>query len=314
MIPIYALELGDADCYNREGTTADVINIADEYRARDLPGGWVLPNDGYGCGYTDLPYVVEQLHQRGFYTGLWTESGLDKVAWEVGTAGTRIIKTDVAWVGHGYKFALDGVKQAASGIEENSDARRFIWTVSGWAGTQRYAVMWTGDQAGTWENIRFHIPTLVGSGLSGQAHVSGDVDGIFGGSAETYVRDLQWKAFTSVWMTMSGWAAYDKQPWRRGEPFTSHNRKYLKLKMRLAPYLYTYSRQAHETGVPVIRAMVLEYPDDSACWGTATQYQFMSGEWFLVDRCTRIQTSGAASISRRVNGSTTGTAPNTQVR
>jgi len=60
------------------------------------------------------------------------------------------------------------------------------------------------------------------------------------------------------------------------------NRDYLKLKMRLTPYMYTYCNEAYETGVPVVRGMVLEYPDDPVTWDKTTQYQFMSGEWMLV--------------------------------
>ena len=92
-------------------TTPDVIElVADKYRDYDLPGGWILPNDGYGCGYTELEYVVEELHDRGFYTGLWTENGVSQIAWEVGTAGTSACKLDVAWVGSGYLNALNACK------------------------------------------------------------------------------------------------------------------------------------------------------------------------------------------------------------
>jgi alpha-glucosidase len=52
--------------------------------------------------------------------------------------------------------------------------------------------------------------------------------------------------------------------------------------MRLTPYMYTYCEEAHQTGVPTSRAMVLEFPKDSVTWGTKTQYQFMNGEWILV--------------------------------
>jgi alpha-glucosidase len=65
------------------------------------------------------------------------------------------------------------------------------------------------------------VPALHGSGNSGIAWTAGDVDGIFGGSPTSYVRDLQWKVFSPVLMSMSGWAAVDKQPWRHGEPYTS---------------------------------------------------------------------------------------------
>lgn len=289
LMPRWALSLGDANCYNKsdrnkkpQTTPAVISTVADKYIAEDMPHGWILPNDGYGCGYTKLDSVVKELDKRGFKTGLWTENGVEKIATEVGQYGTRLCKLDVAWVGPGYKYALDACKAAYEGIENNCNGRGFVWSVMGWAGTQHYSTVWSGDQTGNWEYIRFHIPTIIGSGLTAQNCATGDVDGIFGGSDSTYTRDLQWKCFTPVFMVMSGWAKKDKQPYIYGEPYTSINRKYLQLKMRLTPYMYTYCEQAYETGVPTSRAMVLEFPEDSVTWGTKTQYQFMNGEWILV--------------------------------
>ncbi len=289
LMPRWALSLGDANCYNKldrnkqpQTTPVVISTVADKYIQYNMPHGWILPNDGYGCGYTKLDSVVKELAKRGFKTGLWTENGVEKIATEVGQYGTRLCKLDVAWVGPGYKFALDACKAAYNGIENNCNGRGFVWSVMGWAGTHRYSVVWSGDQSGNWEYIRFHIPTIIGSGLTAQNCATGDVDGIFGGSDSSYVRDLQWKCFTPVFMVMSGWAKKDKQPYIYGEPYTSINRKYLQLKTRLTPYMYTYCEQAYETGVPTSRAMVLEFPKDSVTWGTETQYQFMNGEWFLV--------------------------------
>ncbi|MFC7679359.1 discoidin domain-containing protein [Paenibacillus sp. GCM10028914] len=284
LIPRWGMGLGDADCYNRAPEkTSDVVDlIAKKYREHDMPGAWILPNDGYGCGYQDLKYTVDELHKEGFYTGLWTQNGVDKIAQEVGVDGTRLAKLDVAWVGPGYDFALGASKQAYTGIEDNSDSRGYVWSVGGWAGTQRYSTVWSGDQSGNWEYIRFHIPSMIGAGLSGIPYSTGDVDGIFGGSAKTYVRDLQWKIFTPILINMSGWAAKDKQPWVWGEPYTSYNREALKLRQRLTPYLYTYLNEAYESGAPQVRGMIYSYPDDPNSKGTLTQYQFMSGESFLV--------------------------------
>ncbi|MBA2940853.1 discoidin domain-containing protein [Paenibacillus sp. CGMCC 1.16610] len=291
LIPRWGMSMGDADCYNTSNTgankpnkltTPDVLKVAQGFRDNDMPGGWLLPNDGYGCGYVQLPSTVAQLHDLGFYTGLWTQNGLANIATEVGVAGTRLNKLDVAWVGPGYDFALDATKQAHQGVESNSDSRGFVWSVGGWAGTQRYSTVWSGDQSGNWEYIRFHIPSMIGAGLSGMTYATGDVDGIFGGSAQTYVRDLQWKAFTPILMSMSGWASVDKQPWRYGEPYTSYNRDILKLRQRLTPYFYTYLNEAYESGAPFTRGMVYEFPNDPNTKNTLTQYQFMSGQSLLV--------------------------------
>ncbi len=309
LLPRWALEYGDADCYNDgdnvkkpgtvpagwsdgpTGKTPDVVeSVARKYREHDMPGGWILPNDGYGCGYTALPETVKGLAGYGFRTGLWTENGVDKIAWEVGQAGSRVQKLDVAWTGKGYQFSLDANKSAYDGILNNSDSRPFIWTVMGWAGTQRYAVAWTGDQSASWDYIRWHIPTLIGSGLSGQAYATGDVDAIFGGSPETYTRDLQWKSFTPVLMGMSGWSqAARKHPWWFDEPYRSINRRYLKLKLRLTPYMYTLARDAEQSGAPLVRGLMWDYQDDPSALLETHKYQFMLGRDLLVAPVYRSQ-------------------------
>lgn len=286
MPPVYGLEPGDSDCYlhnaNRgERHTLDALKVADGYVEHDMPLGWMLVNDGYGCGYEKLAQTAEGLQQRKAQLGLWTEDGLDTLADQV-RAGQRVAKLDVAWVGPGYKKALDGCKDAYRGIEDNSDARGFTWAPESWSGAQRCGVQWSGDQAGSWDYIRWQIPTYAGATMSGLAYTTGDVDGIFGGSAQTYVRDLEWKSFLPVMMTMDGWAAHDKQPWRRGEPYTSISRKYLKLKESLLPYMYSYAAKAHRTGVGPTRPLALEYPDDPKTATDAVKYEFLSGEDFLV--------------------------------
>lgn len=309
LLPRWALSYGDADCYNDgdnskkpgtvpegwsdgpTGTTPDVVeSVARQYREHDMPGGWILPNDGYGCGYKDLPRVVQGLAKYGFKTGLWTEDGVDKIAWEVGKAGSRVQKLDVAWTGKGYQFAMDANQSAFDGILKNSDSRPFLWTVMGWAGIQRYAVAWTGDQSASWDYIRWHIPTLIGSGLSGMAYATGDVDAIFGGSAETFTRDLQWKSFTPVLMGMSGWSASArKHPWAFDEPYRGINRDYLKLKMRLTPYMYGLARDAADHGTPIVRGLMWDYPQDPQAAGEAHKYQFLLGRDLLVAPVYRSQ-------------------------
>ena len=118
-----------------------------------------------------------------------------------------------------------------------------------------------------WRRYMGCVSECVSGCMGAQAHVSGDVDGIFGGSPQTYVRDLQFKALTTTIMVrcprsvrvsdistfqnygfshsrsrhqvMSGWARNpDKQPWTYGEPFTSINRASLKLKASLTISYY----------------------------------------------------------------------------
>jgi alpha-glucosidase len=284
--PIYGLEMGDADCYlhsprNGEGHTLDALAVADGYRSRRIPLGWMLVNDGYRCGYENLDRVAAGLEQRHMALGLWTSTGLGSQAAET-RAGVAVRKLDIGWVGPGYRAALSACEDAYRGMERDTDRRGFVWLPEGWAGSQRCGVHWSGDQKGNWESIRWQIPTYAGSTMSGQAYTTSDLDGIFDGSALTYLRDLEWKTFLPAGMAMNGWSVRKKRPWRDGEPFTAANRAWFLLRERLLPYQYTYAARAHRDGVGAVRPLVLEYPADPKTWGEAAKYEFLSGEAFLV--------------------------------
>lgn len=278
--------------------------VIDRYKNHDMPLGWLLPNDGYGAGYgqtetldgniQNLKELGEYARQHGVEIGLWTQSDLHPkpeisallqrdIVKEVRDAGVRVLKTDVAWVGEGYSFGLNGVADVGTIMPYyGNNARPFIISLDGWAGTQRYASIWSGDQTGgEWEYIRFHIPTYIGSGLSGQPNITSDMDGIFGGKNPTVnTRDFQWKTFTPMELNMDGWGSNEKYPHALGEPVTSINRWYLKLKSELIPYAYSFAKEAVD-GLPMIRAMFLEFPNEYT-FGTATKYQYMYGTDFLV--------------------------------
>lgn len=278
--------------------------VIDRYKNHDMPLGWLLPNDGYGAGYgqtetldgniRNLKNLTDYARKNGVEIGLWTQSDLHPkegisallqrdIVKEVRDAGVRVLKTDVAWVGAGYSFGLNGITDVAQIMSYyGNDARPFIISLDGWAGTQRYAGIWSGDQTGgVWEYIRFHIPTYIGSGLSGNPNICSDMDGIFGGKNPVInTRDFQWKTFTPMQLNMDGWGANEKYPHALGEPATSINRWYLKLKSEIMPYAYSIARESVD-GLPMIRAMFLEYPN-AYTLGKATQYQFLYGPYFLV--------------------------------
>lgn len=278
--------------------------VIDRYKNHDMPLGWLLPNDGYGAGYgqtetldgniQNLKDLGDYARRNGVEIGLWTQSDLHPkpeisallqrdIVKEVRDAGVRVLKTDVAWVGAGYSFGLNGVADVGQIMPYyGNNTRPFIISLDGWAGTQRYAGVWSGDQTGgEWEYIRFHIPTYIGSGLSGQPNITSDMDGIFGGkNAAVNIRDFQWKTWTPMELNMDGWGANEKYPHALGEPATSINRMYLKLKSELMPYAYSFAKEAVD-GLPMIRAMFLDFPNKYTL-GTATQYQYMYGTDFLV--------------------------------
>ncbi|GBP16839.1 Alpha-glucosidase 2 [Eumeta japonica] len=281
--------------------------MVDRYEKHDLPLGWFVPNDGYGCGYgqTDsLDGDIQNLKKFGDYSrkkgvelSVWTESNLHPadpanpkkgerdLRKELEVAGAVALKCDVAWIGSGYSFALNAIEDAADVfVKQTRDAvRPMIITVDGWAGTQRYAGVWSGDQrGGEWEYIRFHIPTYIGSGLSGMPNIGSDMDGIYaGGDRKVNIRDFQWKAFTPIQLVMDGWGWVPKAPFSFDDEVTRLNRAYLKLKSMLMPYNYNLSHEAIE-GLPMVRAMCLEFPNEIPAFTKHSQYQYMWGPNILV--------------------------------
>ena len=279
--------------------------LVNRYRRHDMPLGWILVNDGYGAGYgqedslegniKNLEEFTKEAEGKGIVTGLWTESELTPdeslpallqrdLVKEVNQASVRILKTDVAWVGPGYSFGLHGTQDAGDMMERASGgSRRFIISLDGWAGSQRNAGFWTGDQnGGEWEYIRFHIPTYIGTGLSGNPNICSDMDGIFGGGNPIInIRDYQWKTFTGMQLNMDGWGANPKGPFVFDQTTSDLNRTYLKLKSQLIPYAYTLMHQALE-GDPIVRAMFIDFPKEEVNYSQAVNYQFMFGDNFLV--------------------------------
>lgn len=242
-------------------------------------------------------------NERGVEVGLWAQSQITpspdpSVSWqnlrdfaaEVGRAGVRALKTDEEWVGEGYSFGLSATKQGYEMLARGTGERPFVLTLDGWAGTQRYAAVWSGDQDGTeWEYVRMHVPTYVGQGLSGNPNVASDLDGIFGGNALVAARDFQWKALTPIMLDMDGWGSLPKLPHANGDPYTGVCRMYLKLKSQLMPYLRTCAASAScasgwegndDLGLPMVRSVLLaggDPPDEGA-----EKYEFLLGDALLV--------------------------------
>lgn len=250
----------------------------------------------------NLKEFTDYANERGVATGLWTQSYLEpdsnpNTQWqllrdfknEVKKGGVTTLKTDVAWVGPGYSMALDGTKTAYDIVTTEAGFRPNIITLDGWAGTQRFGGIWTGDQTGgNWEYIRFHVPTFIGQGLAGNPNIGSDMDGIFGGAPIIATRDYQWKSFAPLMLDMDGWGSYVKAPQTHGDPYTGISRMYLKLKSQLMPYIYTTAASAAnintgngDEGMPIVRAILLSDDSDYAK-STKTQYEYTLGEDFLV--------------------------------
>ncbi|AXA35452.1 Alpha-glucosidase [Candidatus Sumerlaea chitinivorans] len=161
------------------------------------------------------------------------------------------------------------------------DDRPFIITRSGWAGVQRYALMWTGDNQSTWASMILDLQLNLSMGLSGIAFVGCDIGGFaFDCTPELYARWIEWGVFQPFCRTHSAKGTRDQEPWSFGSEVENIARKMIELRMQLLPYLYTVFVTAAETGAPINRPLVYEFPSDTNCRTIADQ--FLVGDAILV--------------------------------
>lgn len=143
--------------------------------------------------------------------------------------------------------------------------RPFVITRATYAGGQRYAAQWTGDNVGTWEDLRTSLRTVMTAGISGLPFFGSDVGGFIGyPSPELYTRWLEAGVFHPLFITHSGNENHTLDPWSFGGKLEAINRRTLELRYRLLPYLYNAFYQSTQTGLPIMRALVLDFPGDRA--------------------------------------------------
>ncbi len=161
------------------------------------------------------------------------------------------------------------------------DHRPFLLTRSGWAGVQRYAWNWTGDAESTWAALRCTIAMVIGLGLSGIPYTGPDIGGFSGApSAELFVRWFQAAAFMPFFRSHAAKGTPRREPWVFGEPALSIIREFLRLRVRLLPYLYTLAWEAAQTGAPLVRPLFWGNEKDASLWDI--EDAFLLGSALLV--------------------------------
>ncbi len=159
--------------------------------------------------------------------------------------------------------------------------RPFVLTRASFAGGQRYAAVWPGDNTADWSSLRQSLPTLMGMGLSGFSFVGSDISGFaHPATGELYARWLQAGVFYPFMRSHTEFSTPDKEPWSFGSRFEAINKRTIELRYELLPHIYNVMQQASETGVPAMRPLFLEYPEDEGT--AAADDEFLFGSDLLV--------------------------------
>ena len=192
----------------------------------------------------------------------------------------------------GEKITIDAIRPlmpnlmalaAKQAIKESyPNARPYITNRAGFAGIQRYAQTWAGDNNTSWHSLKFNIPVILGMGLSGVANQGCDIGGFYGSAPEPelYVRWVQHGIFQPRFSIHS--CNTDNtvtEPWMYPS-YTKYVREAIKFRYRLAPYLYSLLYEASTDGSPIMRPLFYEFQSDTNTYDES--FDFMFGKSMLV--------------------------------
>ncbi|MEG3165271.1 glycoside hydrolase family 31 protein [Sphingomonas sp. PB2P19] len=141
------------------------------------------------------------------------------------------------------------------------DERPFVMTRASYAGGQRYAVTWTGDNSATWDHLKLSIQQIINLGLSGFGYSAADVSGFAGGpSPDLLTRWTEIGAFTPVFRNHSATGTPRVEPWVDGPDHLAIRRRFIEERYRLMPYFYALADQNSRLGDPIMRPVFYDYP------------------------------------------------------
>jgi alpha-glucosidase len=163
-------------------------------------------------------------------------------------------------------YGMENSRATYEGLRAlDPDSRPFVLTRATYAGGQRFAATWTGDNSSTWNHLRMTTPMLENLGLSGFAFSGADVGGFAGTpSIELLTKWFEVAAFQPIDRDHTEKGSGDQEPWVGGAEQEAIRRHFVETRYELMPYLYTVAEEASRTGLPIVRPLFLEFPDATA--------------------------------------------------
>ncbi|XP_074991306.1 neutral alpha-glucosidase AB isoform X3 [Calonectris borealis] len=159
-------------------------------------------------------------------------------------------------------------------IQRSGGQRRpFVLSRAFFAGSQRYGAVWTGDNTAEWEHLKISIPMCLSFGLAGLSFCGADVGGFFKNpEAELLVRWYQAGAFQPFFRAHAHLDTARREPWLFGEENAALIRAAVRQRYALLPFWYTAFYRSHRHGLPVMRPLWMEHPEDAATFAIDDEY------------------------------------------
>lgn len=255
------------------------------YEAQVWPG-W--------CAFPDFTKAATRTwweEKIAFYTeagvdGFWTDMN-EPASWGQCTPNLLEFDFDGEKASHRKARNIYGMQMARStqaGASKQAPGKRpFVLTRSGFAGIQRYAAAWTGDNVASEEHMLAGIRLVNSLGMSGVSFAGYDVGGFAGEASKgLFARWMSIAAFAPLYRAHSMINTKDAEPWAFGEEVEEISRNYLNFRYSLLPTIYSAFYQSTQDGLPLSASLAIHYPQDQTLYQTAFQNEYLFCNTFLV--------------------------------
>ena len=160
-------------------------------------------------------------------------------------------------------YGMQMVRSTYEGLRKlMKNKRPFTITRAGYSGVQRFSSVWTGDNVASWEHLKLGNIQCQRLSVSGIPFCGTDIGGFSGEpDGELFTRWIQMGTFSPFMRAHSAGDTKEREPWSFGEPFTAINRKFIELRYKLIPYLYSTFWEHHRYGFPILRPVVMQEQD-----------------------------------------------------
>jgi alpha-glucosidase len=161
-------------------------------------------------------------------------------------------------------YGMQMVRSTFEGLRKlRKNKRPFTITRAGYSGVQRYSSVWTGDNVATWEHLKIAVIQCMRLSVSGISFCGSDIGGFSGEpDAELFARWIQMGVFSPLMRAHSAGDTSEREPWSFGKEYEDINRKFIELRYRLLPYIYSAFWEHHYHNFPILRPLVMHEQDN----------------------------------------------------
>jgi alpha-glucosidase (family GH31 glycosyl hydrolase) len=232
--------------------------------------------------FNQREYLVREIGVDGFKTDGGEHIWDPETQFSDGLCGSRGINTYPLIYERAYQRFMETCRQDD----------HVLFSRAGYTGAQQFSCHWTGDENSTWEAFRASLRAMLNAGLCGVSFLGWDMAGFAGPipTSELYLRATAFSVFCPIMQYHSDVnpdrrLSRDRTPWNMQEQTGDPNvlpifRQFANLRMNLAPYILEEARRSSQSGLPLMRALPLEYPEDPTC--REFPYEYCFGEALLV--------------------------------